>query len=132
MCSCASTVMLVLIKMHTTLVLTGLSLLGTLNADAFGLSIVHTKVPLDNSMHEVILSDGSKASGYLVETRHQMTKFDPKTKRAVEQWSGTRCSIIAYTTRGLAELSQARKRCAQELRVYPWEERGHACMGARA
>ncbi|CAE7251490.1 unnamed protein product [Symbiodinium sp. KB8] len=26
------------------------------------------EVPLDNSMHEVILSDGSKASGYLVET----------------------------------------------------------------
>ena len=60
----------------------------------------------NNEPHEVILSDGSKALGYLVETKHKMTKFDPKTKHAAEQWSGTRCSIIAYTTRGLGELSR--------------------------
>ena len=66
----------------------------------------NTKVPNDLTKNDAILSDGSKALGYLVETKHQMTKFDPKTKHAVEQWSGTRCSIIAYTTRGLGELSR--------------------------
>ncbi|CAE7414743.1 RE2 [Symbiodinium sp. CCMP2592] len=65
-----------------------------------------TKVPDAIESREAILADGSKAIGCLVDTRHNMYKFCPKRKHAVEQWTGNRCSIIAYVTRGIGELSR--------------------------
>ena len=60
----------------------------------------------NNLIKETILSDGTRAHGLLHDTRCNMKSFSPKTRHAVEQWTGTRCSIVAYTTRGIGELSR--------------------------
>ena len=57
-------------------------------------------------IHEATLSDGTRAQGRLCDTRHCMTSFSPKTRHAVEDWSGIRCSIVAYTTRGIGVISR--------------------------
>ena len=65
-----------------------------------------TKAGNDNEITEAILSDGTRAQGYLLDTRRRMTSFSPKTQHGVEQWTGVRCSIVAYTTRRLGEMTR--------------------------
>ena len=76
------------IKMHITLVFNWAISFGNFEHGRLWLEHDSAAQVPNNEPHEVILSDGSKALGYLVETKHKMTKFDPKTKHAVEQWSG--------------------------------------------
>ena len=65
-------------------------------------------VDIDKSI-EVKLSDGNPAKGKVLNTRENMISFCPKTRHAVEQWEGDRYSIVAYTTRGIQELSRTER-----------------------
>ena len=66
-----------------------------------------TEVGIDGGVfEETVLSDGIRAQGYLHDNRHKMQSFSPKARHAVEQWSGVRCSIVAYTTRGIGEITR--------------------------
>ena len=51
------------------------------------------------------LCDGATASGLYFNTKDQIQAFDPKRKHGIEQWHGSRCSITAYTVRGVDDLS---------------------------
>ena len=62
-----------------------------------------------NTLEKVKLSDGTEALGEVVSTRQVMTQFCPKTRHAVEEWEGDRFSIVAYTTRGIQELSRTER-----------------------
>ena len=55
---------------------------------------------------EVKLSDGNIALGKVLNTRESMASFCPKTRHAGEHCEGDRYSIVAYTTRGIQELSR--------------------------
>ena len=65
-----------------------------------------SKVIGDNDFHETILADGTRARGLMHDSRHRMTSFSPKVRHAVEHWTGTRCSIVAYTTRGIGNMTR--------------------------
>ena len=47
----------------------------------------------------------SDGSGLYFNTKDQIQAFDPKCKHGIEQWRGSRCSITAYTVRGVDDLS---------------------------
>ena len=55
---------------------------------------------------QVQLCDGTMAIGPVVDTKGQVHAFDPKRRHGVEQWSGDRATITAYTTRGVGHLSR--------------------------
>ena len=55
---------------------------------------------------QVQLCDGTMAIGTVVDTKGQVHVFDPKRRHGVEQWSGDRATITAYTTRGVGHLSR--------------------------
>ncbi|CAE7698950.1 RE1 [Symbiodinium sp. CCMP2592] len=67
------------------------------------------KVDGPSDFQNVKLSDGTEAIGEVVNTREHMTNFCPKTRHAVEEWEGDRCSIVAYTTRGVQHLSRTER-----------------------
>ena len=54
---------------------------------------------------QVRLCDGTMATGAVVDTKGRVHAFGPKRRYGVEQWSGDRATITAYTTRGVGHLS---------------------------
>ncbi|CAE7353792.1 GIP [Symbiodinium sp. CCMP2592] len=69
----------------------------------------NAKVDGASDFQNVKLSDGTEAIGEVVNTCEHMTDFSPKTRHAVEEWEGDRCSIVAYTTRGVHHLSRTER-----------------------
>ena len=84
-------------------------------------SSVQTEDDGEPGAHETVLSDGTKAKGEIVNIRHHMTSFSPKTRHAVEQWSGNRCSIVAYATRGINELARPERDAHSEVGAFRWD-----------
>ena len=68
-----------------------------------------TQVAVTDGIEKVKLSDGVEAIGKVISTHENMTQFCPKTRHAVEEWEGDRFSIVAYTTRGIQELSRTER-----------------------
>ena len=67
------------------------------------------QVATSDGIENVKLSDGVEAVGKVISTHENMTQFCPKTRHAVEEWEGDRFSIVAYTTRGIQELSRTER-----------------------
>ena len=52
------------------------------------------------------LETGQELQGAYYDTKENPVKFEPRLRHDVEDWEGVRCSMTAYTTRGLTKMSR--------------------------
>ena len=59
--------------------------------------------------------NGQRVPGHLHTTQHRFIQFSPKSFHATDRWSGTRISLTFYSSRLIAQSTEARRECLKKL-----------------
>ena len=70
------------------------------------------------------LTNGNYVVGKALDTKNRVVEFFPKRWHTVEDWTGDRWSVVAYTTRGAADATDREKK-ALRSRGFPFPDLRH-------